>query len=404
MIVVEGAWLLTMAGEPVRAGRLAIDGGRIVGVGGVLAERDPDVRMPGAILMPGLVNAHTHLELSYLAGAVPPSEAFVPWVSALLATRAGVDEAGSPEVGRAADGAARAMRATGTALAGDVSNTLRTPALMAEHRLAGVVFHELLGFGPADRGAQVRDARARADAVEGPRDVRVSLAPHAPYSVSSALFEAIRDDLADRPDAVSTVHVAEGREEVEFVKSGTGPWRGVLDRLGVWNDAWAAPGKSSIAYLDDLGVFDGRTLAVHGVQADGPDLARLRASGTTLVSCPRSNQWVGAGSPSIDAFYASHVSVAFGTDSLASTPDLNLFAELAEARRLAPRVPARWLLEGATQRGAAALGWGETFGTLEPGKRAAVLAVRLPEGITDPEEYLLGGISAEQVAWVDLDG
>ncbi len=403
MIVVEGAWLLTMTGEPVRGGRLAIADGRIVEAGEALAGREPDLRLPGTILMPGLVNAHTHLELSYLAGVVPPSGAFVPWVRALLAARAGVDEMTSPDVGRAADAAARSMRATGTALAGDVSNTLRTPEFFTRHALSGVVFHELLGFGAADRAAQVRDARARAEAAATP-DVRVTLAPHAPYSVSPELFGAIRDDLAGRPDAVSTVHVAEGQEEVEFIRAGQGPWRGMLEQIGVWNDGWRAPGTSPIAYLDDLGVLDGRTLAVHGVQADGPDLARLRASGTTLVSCPRSNRWVGAGAPPIDAFYASHVRVAFGTDSLASAPDLNLFAELAEARRLAPRVPARWLLEGATAVGATALGYGDTFGTLEPGKRAAVLAVRVPEDVEDPEQFLLTGIEPETISWVDVHG
>ena len=98
-------------------------------------------------------------------------------------------------------------------------------------------------------------------------------------------------------------------------------------------------------------------LAVHGVQTDGQDLARLRASGTTLVACPRSNAWVGAGAPPVDAFYASRVDVAFGTDSLASVEDLNLFSELATAHTIAPKVPARWLLESATMVGAAALGF-----------------------------------------------
>jgi cytosine/adenosine deaminase-related metal-dependent hydrolase len=119
------------------------------------------------------------------------------------------------------------------------------------------------------------------------------------------------------------------------------------------------------------------------------------------VSCPRSNQWVGAGVPPIDAFYVSHVRLAFGTDSLASVSDLNLFSELAEARRLAPRVPARWLLESATRVGATALGFGSDFGAIEAGKVAALLAIRAPAGVPDPEEYLVGGIHQAQVSWVD---
>ncbi len=403
MIVVEAGWLLPIAGEPVRGGRVAIEGGLVVAVGGELQEREPDLVCADSVILPGLVNAHTHLELSYLKEAVPPSEDFVGWVEGLLARRAETDETSDPAAHAAALAAARSMHAAGTVAVGDVSNTLRTPAVLAEAGLAGVVFHELVGFGQGDRPAQVREARARADAASTDA-VRVMLAAHAPYSVSRELFEAIREDLGTRPGDVSTVHVAEGLEEVQFLKSGDGPWRGVLDRLGVWNPDWRVPAVSPVAYLDDLGLFDGRVLAVHGVQRDGQDLARLRATGTTLVSCPRSNQWVGAGAPPVDAFYASHVHVAFGTDSLASVPDLNLFAELAEAHRLAPRVPARWLVESATAVGAAALGLRARFGTIEPGKSAALLRVRLPEGAEDPEEYLVSGLAASQVGWLEVTG
>jgi 5-methylthioadenosine/S-adenosylhomocysteine deaminase len=95
-----------------------------------------------------------------------------------------------------------------------------------------------------------------------------------------------------------------------------------------------------------------------------------------------------------------NVNVAFGTDSLASASDLNVFSEIAEARRLAPRVPARAILESATRRGAAALGFGDDYGTIEPGKRAALIAVRVPVDVGDVEEYLLSGITASDIAWV----
>jgi len=119
------------------------------------------------------------------------------------------------------------------------------------------------------------------------------------------------------------------------------------------------------------------------------------------VSCPRSNVYVGVGSPPLEAFYAMDVDVAFGTDSLASVADLDMFAELAEARRIAPRVPARRLLESATLVGARALRFDGDFGSLEPGRRAAVLAVRVPEGVADVEEYLVSGVPSESVFWLD---
>src|SRR5690606_12639328 len=124
---------------------------------------------------------------------------------------------------------------------------------------------------------------------------------------------------------------------------------------------------------------------------------RLRDLGVTVVSCPRSNVYVGVGSPPLEAFYAAGLDVAFGTDSLASVDDLNMFAELHEARRIAPSIPARRLLESATRIGARALGFGDLFGTIEPGKRAALIAVTVPDDVRDVEEYLVSGIRAEQI-------
>jgi cytosine/adenosine deaminase-related metal-dependent hydrolase len=185
------------------------------------------------------------------------------------------------------------------------------------------------------------------------------------------------------------------------VRRGQGPWRALLEELGVWTDAWQPPGASPVAYLRDVGFLDAAVLVVHGVQFEGEDLTTLRSLGATLVSCPRSNRYVGVGSPPLEAFYAMNVDVAFGTDSLASVPDLNLFSELAEARRLAPRVPAGQLLRSATLVGARALGFEQELGSIEPGKRAALIAVRIPEDAVDVEEYLVSGVEPGEIAWLD---
>jgi aminodeoxyfutalosine deaminase len=118
------------------------------------------------------------------------------------------------------------------------------------------------------------------------------------------------------------------------------------------------------------------------------------------VTCPRSNQWVGAGLPPIERFYRSGVRVAVGTDSLASVGDLNVFSELRLMRQIAPGIPAPDILASATRQGADALGFGDTLGTIEPGKRAELIAVTVPEGANDVEEYLLSGIDPDQVTWV----
>lgn len=265
------------------------------------------------------------------------------------------------------------------------------------------VFYELLGFNIDDAASRVAEARTRVNGLAG-GDVRISLAAHAPYSVAPPLFTAIRADVDASTHPITSVHLGESADEVEFVKQTTGPLRQLLEDLGVWTDAWRAElpsGQSPVGYLSDLGFLDRCVLVVHGVQFDGDDLSRLAALGVTVASCPRSNRYVGAGDPPLEAFYAMDVDVAFGTDSLASVEDLNLFAELKAARRLAPRVSARKLLESATLTGARALGFGEVLGTLEAGKRASVIAVAVPQGVTDVEEYLVSGIEPADVRWVE---
>jgi len=393
-------WLLPISRDPVRRGWVAIVDGRIaeIGTGAVAGAVD----LGRVALLPGLVNAHTHLELSYLHGRIPPAESFGRWVRAVMTARRAYPDPADSRILEPARAALGAMRASGTALVGDVSNTLVTTSLLRDAAMPAQIFHELTGFTEQEPQSRVRAARATADAaaMAGQPDIRVSIAPHAPYSVSSALFLEIRADIDAHPGAVSSVHLGETAEEVELLREGTGEIRAVLEELGRWPADWQPPGSSPVMYLSDLGFLDARTLVVHGVQFLGEDLARLRAVGATLVSCPRSNVYVGVGSPPLEAFYAMDVDVAFGTDSLASVADLDMFAELAEARRIAPRVPARRLLESATLVGARALRFDGDFGSLEPGRRAAVLAVRVPEGVADVEEYLVSGVPRESIGWL----
>jgi cytosine/adenosine deaminase-related metal-dependent hydrolase len=216
------------------------------------------------------------------------------------------------------------------------------------------------------------------------------------------LFRAIRAAVDASILPITSVHLGESLEEMEMLATGTGPWPGMLKLVGVWREDWAVPACGPVEYLDKLGVLDARTLVVHGVQFDDPALDRLAEIGSTVVTCPRSNQWVGVGVPPIERFYRAGVPIAVGTDSLASVEDLNLFSELKAMRWLAPSVPARNILKSATLVGAHALGLDDDFGTITPGKRAAMIAVQLSGPVDDVEEYLLTGIVPAQIEPVIL--
>lgn len=396
----QADWLLPISGDPIRRGWVSIDANRVTRIGDGAAPGSTD--LGHVALLPSLVNVHTHLELSHLHQRVPSGSAFSHWVRMLMAIRRKHSDPSAPAILDAARRAIAAARASGTGLFGDISNTLVTVPLLREAGVAAQVFHELLGFNVADPAARVSAATAAVGAARSDsRDVRVSLAAHAPYSVSPALFQAIRGAVDECPSPVTTVHLGESPDEIEFLRQGTGTFRALLEDVGVWSPDWKAPSTYPVSYLADLGFLDRSTLVVHGVQFEGDDLSRLAALGAAIASCPRSNVHVGVGSPPLEAFYAMDVNVAFGTDSLASVADLNLFSELKEARRIAPRVSARRLLESATLTGARALGFDADFGSIEPGKRASLIAVRVPAGVDDVEEYLVGGIEADAVAWLD---
>jgi cytosine/adenosine deaminase-related metal-dependent hydrolase len=221
--------------------------------------------------------------------------------------------------------------------------------------------------------------------------------PHAPYSVSPALLSALANAGAN---SVVTIHLGESAEELRFLRDGTGPWRELLERLEAWDPGWTPPGSGPVDYIRRCGLLRSNLLAVHGVQLTDAELAALARVGATLVTCPRSNVWTGAGAPPVARFYASGVRVAIGTDSLGSADDLNVFSELSAMRSAAPGVPASRLLASATKDGADALGFGAELGTIERGKRAELIAVRIPEHVEDMEEYLVTGIQPGDIRWL----
>lgn len=398
----RAAWLLPINQPPIRDAWILTERGRIVAFGhSQPGDFTPsgEIDLGNVAVLPGVVNAHTHLELSWLRGRVAPTDDFPAWIRSVVKLIYQTPDH-AEEAARAISEAVDEARRCGTALVGDISNDLVTSRVLAERRLAALVFHELIGFKNQNAPKTIADALERLAAMPSSGLLRHSLAPHAPYSVSPALFSAIKAELGRDPIARSSVHLAESEAEVQFLEDGTGPWRQFLEDMNAWDPAWTAPGCTPVEYLEKMSFIDDRLLIVHGVQLTDGELERIGASGATVVTCPRGNIRTGAGAPPVDDFFRHGVRVAVGTDSLASVPDLNIFSELAELRRLAPTVPARALLQSATINGARALGFEADFGSIEAGKRDSLIAVDLPGPLLNVEEYLVSGIEPAGIRWL----
>lgn len=397
----RAAWLLPISQPPIRDGWVCTERGRIAAFGPHRrGERTPvdEIDLGEVAILPGLVNAHTHLELSWMRGRLAPAADFPGWIRNVIALQRSRSDRDAAVTQKAIGEAIAEARSTGTVLFGDISNTMESSAGLIQSGAAAVVFHELIGFKSERAPTIIENALRQLERQPTGDLIRYSLAAHAPYSVSPALFQSIRQALARDPFARCSVHLGESRAEAEFLRDGTGPWKKLLEDLGAWDPTWVTPGCGGAEYLDRMGFLGDRLLVVHGVQCGRQELERLRARDVTLVTCPRGNALTGAGKPPVVAFYSAGVRVAIGTDSLASAPDLNLFSELAELRRLAPRLPARKLLESATINGARALGFDADFGTIEAGKYASIISVGVPEGVRDVEEYLVKGIVPAEIS------
>jgi cytosine/adenosine deaminase-related metal-dependent hydrolase len=365
---------------------VAVEGGRVAWVGSALDAGEPEgerADLGEGILLPGLVNAHCHIELSWLAGKVPLPSEFVPWVAALVEARA----AETPDVVCAAAATAiHDIEASGTVAVGDVSNTLAHLALLGASSLAAVVFYELLGWDPELAPEVLRRADRRLDAVgwHPSPNVEVRVAAHAPHSVSPALFKALR-----QRGGVAALHLAESPTEARFLRDGDESWGDFL-RKRAGETPFTAPGLSPVKYVADLGLLHPGLVAAHCVQVDAADRKTLARAGVHVALCPRSNTSLEVGVAPVPEMLADGVRLCLGTDSLASAPTLDLLDDAAALRQTFPSLDAAAIVRMATAGGAEALGF-SGLGTITPGKRAAFAFVPMDAPTDRPLEFLVSG-------------
>jgi len=386
--VISADWVLPVEGAPIEQGAVAIENGLIAAVG-TIDELGAGEHHPGSVIAPGFVNAHSHLEYAVYAGFGDGLE-FAPWLELHMTRKRRLDHEDMVAIARL--GAAQCL-ASGITTTGDASFSGAAGTAMDELGLRGIVYLEAFGD-------ELRE-------VQGPvvsDRVRAGLSPHAPYTATPALYRACVE--TGLPIAT---HFAESPAEEEWLVHGSGP-------MASFSHMLPPPlGETGIRALARAGALGPSVVAAHCVTVDSEEIALLAEHGVAVAHCPRSNALLGCGIAPLHELRAAGIRVGLGTDSPASTPSFDMFAELraavfaARARERRPdALSASEALELATLGSARALGLEDEVGSLVAGKHADLTVVSLDASSyfpwEDPAAALVFGGSPQSVTTTLVDG
>ena len=397
--VLSADWVLPVEGPPIEGGAVAIQDGRIAAVGRA-SDLGSGTHYADAVIVPGFVNAHTHLEYAVYGGFGDGLADFADWITLHIQRKGRIGWEQYVDVARL--GAAQCLQ-SGVTTVGDCSYSGATAVACADLGLRAVVYLEVFGADPAPALEHFAETRERVDAFFSDR-VRPGISPHAPYSVSLDLYRACAE--LGLPTAT---HISESPAEITYLVNGEGPWGAYTDLLV------PHPGTTGTRLLaaHDLLVPD--VVAAHCVMVEDDEIELLAATGAGVAHCPRSNAALGCGVAPLDELRAAGVKIGIGTDSPASAPSFDFFEELrsvilsARARARRPSVlSTAAALELGTLGGARALGLDTEVGALSEGRRADLAVISLAGSsyvpVEDPAAAVVFGGSPGCVVATYVDG
>jgi len=353
----KAGWILPEPKKILENGFIYVDSGIIKDVGkgkGPACNTIID-HGPGAII-PGLVNAHTHLELSALKKKVDYQKGFKNWVGELLKQRESIS---FETLENKAKAGIKELAESGCCVVGEISTLGITWEILSKSGLSGIWFKEFIGNSLNENIKWKKK-----------KTLKLSLAGHAPHTLSPEMLSALKNTTSKRNLPLS-IHLAESEDELEFLSTGKGEWADFLTERGVDFGNWYLNEKSPVQYLNRLGILDDKTIAVHIIFSEKKDFKILAEKNTHVCICPRSNQNLHQSLPDLELMLKSGINVCMGTDSLASTDSLNIFDEMKFTAQSFPEVSPEKIIAMATVNGAKALGIENSFGTLYPNHMGA---------------------------------
>jgi len=361
-IIHRARWIMTEPGRWIENGCVVIEGNRIMEISGAGAATHQGQIIdhgPG-ILMPALINAHTHAALSESARPHAP-EGFIKWVECLIKDRNGQT---LKEAEATLQKSVRALRASGTALVGEFGPHIPVARSFETAGLHANVWMECLG-----------NDRELPPLPENGNTVRHAWAAHAPHTTSPTLLKRVQETDA-RLGRRFCLHLAESREELEFLQEGKGAWADFMTRMGIDFSGWNCFGKRPVEMALETGLLNKNTLAVHLLEITSREMAEVAQTGAHVCLCPRSNRMLHRKLPDIEGFLKLGIQPAIGTDSLASTPTLSIFDEMRFIHDHFPNLAPDVILQMGTINGGRAMDC-PNMGTLRQGSQSPMIYVEL---------------------------
>ncbi len=356
--------IITSSCHIIENGYVAIKDGVIVDVGRGknYPGKNNFIDHGNGVLMPGLINAHTHLELSALKGMVPFDKGFGAWVKELLKIRQSL---GAKALSDGVKQGIKELKASGSIAACEISTLRLTKEMFLSSGLLGIWFEEVLGG--VENFALSYDSFSNENS-----KAQISLAAHAPHTTSPRLIKNLKK-LTKQKGLVFSIHLDESSDEAEFITTGKGPWARFLKERKINFSDWGLPAKSPVEYVKRLGILDNRTLCVHLINSGFSELEILSEHKAKICVCPTSNYNLHKKLPDIDAMLKAGLNPALGTDSLASVSSLSIFDEMAFVAKYFPLISPEKIFDMATINGAKALGIEKLCGTIFRGKSGRII-------------------------------
>ncbi|MDA0833568.1 MAG: amidohydrolase family protein [Planctomycetota bacterium] len=372
---------------PLENATLEIEGERIVAIHD---HHDPRaIDLGNVALIPGLVNAHVHLEFSDLDTPIVPPQPFTQWLRGVMHSRSSRTASIEETLKRGI----REVITQGTAVIGEVATHGWSAQAVADENttvspLHIVAFRELLTLSQDRIPAQLNVLEQHLHDCKSFASIRSAVSPHAPYSVHPELFSAAVNT-AKQDNLPLAIHLAETSAELELMRTGTGEFREFLGELGVWQDDVFESPRTPLDYLKAMSELD-RGLIIHGNYLTETDIQYLAAhQNLTVIYCPRTHAYFGHSPHPWKRLLNDSVAVALGTDGRSSNPNLSVWEELRFLYIHHPDVPPATILQLGTINGAKALGIERDYGTITPGKKASIAVIELPKETTRSPEALL---------------